>query len=287
VVKTYLYYTVYDTLMSAKISTSTALIWKLLKSIIRLPVTFILVLLGKRKPAELLAPLKEVWMHFWEAKFTATLICINILIYIILMFYLSQHPDPEGFAKAYLLDGPIHLVNLNIIPFVANWFVHFSFAHLFGNMLFLLVLGRIVERELGIVKTAFVYFGSAVVSGLVDDLVHLQTLDYFANGASGAIAGLASGAMLLSPFTITYSLILPLPVMVVAWFSLASDISGVLSPQATGVANFAHLGGFFAIILLAFFFSDKDRRKLFKGLLINIVTLILIGAIWLAMKWNG
>ena len=68
--------------------------------------------------------------------------------------------------------------------------------------------------------------------------------------------------------------------MIVGWLSLASDISGILNPQVTGVANFAHLGGFFAIIILAFFLSRKDKKKLYRGLVINILTLAIALIAW-------
>jgi membrane associated rhomboid family serine protease len=184
------------------------------------------------------------------------------------------------FARQYLLDGPANLMRLNLFPFVANWFVHLSWGHLIGNMIALLILGRVVEKNFGAWKFSLIYFGSGIVSGLVDDLVHIGDMHYFASGASGAIAGLASAAMLIEPFFFVCIFVVPIPVFVFGWLQLYTDITGVLSPADSGVANFAHLGGFFAITILAFFLSKQEKSKLWKGLLINIATFAVLALAW-------
>ncbi|MBW2965234.1 rhomboid family intramembrane serine protease [Candidatus Woesearchaeota archaeon] len=261
-------------------------VWKLVKSILLLPITLILVIARKKEAKELLETFKVLWEYFWEAKVTAWLIVINIVVHLILLFYLGSMDaaQQDAFSKQNLLDGPANLLSLNLLPFVANWFVHGSWSHLFGNMVALLLLGRVVEKNFGTGKFCFIYFGSAIVSGLVDDLVHIGSLSYYSSGASGAIAGLASAAMLVEPFYLVMLFVIPIPVFVFGWLQLYTDVTGVLNPTDSGVANFAHLGGFFAIGILAFFLSKEDKSKLWRGLLINLATLVVLGLAWFVAK---
>lgn len=255
---------------------------RIYKSILLMPWVLILVLFKKKELKELLNPIKHAGKYFWDAKFTAILIIINILVFLFLNLYMGvMTPEQQDiFAKQYLLDGPANLLSLNLFPFFANWFVHLSWAHLFGNMLALLILGRVVEKNFGTGKSALIYFGSGVISGLVDDLVHVGNMHYFANGASGAIAGLASAAMLIEPFYLVCIFIIPIPVFVFGWMQLYTDITGVLSTAESTVANFAHLGGFFAITILAFFLSKEEKSKLWRGVIINLATLIVLALAW-------
>jgi membrane associated rhomboid family serine protease len=260
--------------------------WRLFSSILLLPITLLLVLFKRKKPGELFAPVTELWKYFWEARVTAILIVANIVVYVFLMFYLGgmTGAQQDAFAEKYLMDGPANLLSLNLFPFFANWFVHLSFSHLLGNMVALLILGRVVEKNFGPGKFLMIYVGSGIASGLVDDLVHLSNTGYYANGASGAIAGLASAAMLVEPFYIVYLFIIPIPVFLFGWMQVYTDVTDVLNPSDNGIANFAHLGGFFAITILVLFMRKEDKSKMFRGLVINIVTLAVLGLAWYASK---
>ncbi len=258
--------------------------FKLFKDVLLLPITLLLVLFKKKEFGDIFAPIKDLWEYFWEAKFTAILIILNILVSVSCVIYIVILPDGQrdAFVHNYLMDGPANLLSLNIIPFVSNWFVQLSWQHLLGNIVALFFLGRVVEKNFGPLKFGFIYFGSAIISGLVDDLVHITDLQYYASGASGAIAGLASAAMLVEPFYLVCLFIIPIPVFIFGWMQLYFDVTDVLHPSAesAGVANFAHLGGFFAIMILAFFLSSEEKSKLWRGLLINIGTLLVLGLIW-------
>ncbi len=87
--------------------------------------------------------------------------------------------------------------------------------------------------------------------------------------------GLIAAAVLISPFTLTYELLIPIPIMVVGWFAIAADVTGVINPTEDGIGHFAHLGGFISIALLAYLLGEEDKGKLKKGLLINVCCLIL------------
>ena len=84
----------------------------------------------------------------------------------------------------------------------------------------------------------------------------------------------------MEPFYLVFVFLIPIPVIIMGWTQLYTDITGVLNPSDTGVANFAHLGGFFAIAILAFFMSKAEKSKLWRGVIINVVTLVVLGLAW-------
>lgn len=68
-------------------------------------------------------------------------------------------------------------------------FLHGSFGHLFGNMLFLLLIGVLVEPALRPAHFLVAYGCCAIVAGMASALLHTGSVSGML-GASGAIAGL-------------------------------------------------------------------------------------------------
>jgi membrane associated rhomboid family serine protease len=225
-------------------------------------------------------PFSETIRFFFEAKFTAFMIIANILIFFVINILTNLEIISIDFITNYFVSSPSDFLSFNIIPIIGSWFMHANLAHLFSNMLFLFILGRIVEREIGIFYTTLIYFGSAIISSIFNSFIHLAFLgsDPLGLGASGAIAGLASVAMLLDPLYLTHLVAgLPVPIFIVSWTFLASDLLGVLRPlPEDSIGHYAHLGGFFSIALLVFLFDKKDKNKLRKGLIFNIITIIVL-----------
>jgi membrane associated rhomboid family serine protease len=146
----------------------------------------------------------------------------------------------------------------------SSMFMHGSFLHLAGNMLFLWIFGNNIEDSMG--RPRFVLFyllgGVAAIAGqtLIDPNAVAPTV-----GASGAIAAVLGAYALLYPrarvvtvvFIIIFFTLLELPALVVLglWFLLqvaygASDLSGA----SGGVAYFAHIGGFlFGVLAIKLF----------------------------------
>jgi len=261
----------------AQITSEARFFWNLLLIILKTPITLILILFGKKKLEDLAEPFKETLNFIRETKVTYHLIGINISIYVIIMALHFFGIIDTQFISNYFTSKPSDVINFNIIPILGSWFMHANWLHLSGNMLFLFILGRVVEKEFGTAKTLYIYFGSAIISTLANSLIHLYYLnsDPAGLGASGAIAGFASVAMLISPLYVTFlAFALPLPIFIVAWSFLLSDITGILNP-GDNIGHIAHLGGFFAITLLVFLLDKKDRKRLWKGLIFNVVTLLI------------
>jgi membrane associated rhomboid family serine protease len=149
----------------------------------------------------------------------------------------------------------------------ASMFMHGSFLHIFGNMLFLVIFGPNVEDATGRLRyLAFYLLGGLVALGaqvLVSPDSTAPTL-----GASGAIAAVLGGYLLLYPrarvltlvFIVFFVTIVEVPAVFLLgfWFleQLYFGAAGLASPVGggEGVAYFAHIGGFaFGLALIRLF----------------------------------
>lgn len=148
-------------------------------------------------------------------------------------------------------------------------FLHAGWLHLLGNMWFLWIFGRRVEEAVGGVA----YLGFYLVCGALAGLCHA----YFASrslvplvGASGAISGVLGAYLILFPrariMTLTPIVIfirilaVPASIFLLIWIAL-QVVAEALTParQTTGVAYFAHLGGFLSGLVLIFLVRGSGR----------------------------
>jgi membrane associated rhomboid family serine protease len=155
-------------------------------------------------------------------------------------------------------------------------FMHGSLLHIGGNMLFLWIFGNNVEDSMGRVRFAIFYIlGGLVATGahvLADTGSTVPTL-----GASGAIAAVLGGYAVLYPrarvltliFIIIFVTVIELPALVVLglWFLLqiasASAAHGDLA--GSGVAYYAHIGGFVFGLLLIRLFAKNPHDDYQRG----------------------
>ncbi|MFL5824515.1 MAG: rhomboid family intramembrane serine protease [Solirubrobacteraceae bacterium] len=136
-------------------------------------------------------------------------------------------------------------------------FMHASFIHIAGNMLFLWIFGNTVEDSMGHLKfLAFYIAGGLAALALQVALAPNSTAPTI--GASGAIAAVLGGYILLFPRARVLTLVIipffvtvieiPALVMLVVWFIGQAVFAAVDLTNPTGsgggVAYFAHIGGF-------------------------------------------
>ena len=151
----------------------------------------------------------------------------------------------------------------------SGMFMHASWTHLLGNMLFLWIFGNNVEDAMGHVRFAIFYLLCGVVAALAQALPNPDsTLPMI--GASGAISGVLGAYLLLFPHARVlvliplgfYSRLVPLPAMVVLgfWFVLQLISTVLADPRAGGVAFGAHIGGFIAGMVLLPIFKYRHVR---------------------------
>ncbi len=258
-----------------EIESESKFIWKFILHILITPITLLLILFKKKEWKDLLQPLKDLLKFIFEPKCTISIIIINILIYFGSLYFLSES------AFNNFINYPSDILNLKFYTLITAGFLHANLTHLFGNMLGIFIFGRVVERKLGFFKTFLVYFGALIISSLLSSMIDiLRGSNIGGLGASGALMGLVSVAILLNPFYLTYELIIPLPIMLSGWLAIYGDITGILNPLEDGIGHFAHIGGFISVGLLAFLIGVDERSQLKKGLIINIMSLIVAIAIY-------
>jgi membrane associated rhomboid family serine protease len=151
-----------------------------------------------------------------------------------------------------------------LISLFTSMFLHGGFLHLAGNMLYLWVFGNNVEDRMGPIPFLVFYLAAGAVAAYAQVLPDPDSLTPLV-GASGAIAGALGAYLVIFPHARVLTLVpiffflqlIELPAILVLgfWFVLQA-LQGVGSLQAeTGVAWFAHIGGFMfgAAIALLFY----------------------------------
>ena len=163
--------------------------------------------------------------------------------------------------------SPIYLTIL------VSMFMHGSWMHILGNMLFLWVFGDNVEDNFGHVKFTIFYLlagiGATFAQIAIDPDSLIPTL-----GASGAIAGVLGSYLIMFPRNRVRNILplgfifttVELPAVVVIGFwivlQLIEQYVSSMKTSATqggGVAYMAHIGGFAAGAIMTFLF--RRRRK--------------------------
>ena len=152
---------------------------------------------------------------------------------------------------------------------LTSMFLHASWVHILGNMLFLWIFGNNVEDVMGRLRFLVFYLASGFAAALTQAYVTLHWSGTAAAsipnvGASGAIAGVLGAYLILLPHARVLTLLLGfIPwrlsagFFLVAWFVFQlwqGDFSLTHPEQGGGVAFAAHVGGFLfgAVTLRAF-----------------------------------
>jgi membrane associated rhomboid family serine protease len=178
---------------------------------------------------------------------------------------IAVHVLRDGFYPC-AVQGPCRLPpGIHPLPWwqgvFTGMFMHASWQHILGNMLFLWIFGNNVEDALGHLRFLVWYLLAGVVSMAAQTAVTLEFAGPRAAsvpniGASGAIAGVLGAYFVLLPRARVLTLIffgiilireIPAVWFLGVWVALQAWTGGLslLHPQAGGgVAFFAHLGGF-------------------------------------------
>jgi membrane associated rhomboid family serine protease len=147
-------------------------------------------------------------------------------------------------------------------------FMHGSFLHIAGNMLFLWIFGNNIEDSMGRLKFIFFYLLGGVAASLAQFAIGTNSVTPTL-GASGAIAAVLGAYALLYPrarvvtliFIIFFVTVVELPALLVlgAWFLLQLLDASSQPLTGGGVAYFAHIGGFaFGLLAIKLFASRYD-----------------------------
>jgi membrane associated rhomboid family serine protease len=134
---------------------------------------------------------------------------------------------------------------------VTALFVHGSWVHLLGNMLFLYVFGAMTEARMGRLPFVLFYVGCGCLA-LLGYAVANSASGQSLVGASGAISAVLGAFLYLFPgarVTSVFPFLLFLPLRLPAWVVLPfwaalQWLAAQRAPQGPGVAYLAHLVGF-------------------------------------------
>jgi membrane associated rhomboid family serine protease len=205
------------------------------------------------------------------------LIVANVAVW---LFYELPHLDSSvAHASLYpcALSGACHSPEAWGIAWFTAMFLHASWGHLAGNMLFLGVFGNNVEDSLGRLGYLVFYIAGGFVAAMTQTAATLwagtaadarvPTL-----GASGAIAAVLGAYIVLYPNARVFGLLVVFPVRVSAWFFLGAwflyqlieaNVGLVSTDQGDsgGVAFFAHVGGFVFGFLVAWLLTQTVLRR--------------------------
>lgn len=233
-------------------------------------------------------PLKDVNKSFTTPHVNRLIIIVNVVIFTV--FWLSSQSIlfDQKFADNMMgtreTSGLFVMIPYEIIhgqrlfTLFTSMFMHASWLHLFGNMIYLYVFGDNIEDIFGHVGYLVFYLVSGLAATFaqivgtlfapfIGDLIGMplsSDLTIGVVGASGAISGVLGAYIVLFPKTriisFVFYVILPVPAIiflgvwfVLQWFYGFFDLSG-------GVAYWAHVGGFIAGMVLAWAFGLKRKK---------------------------
>jgi len=229
-------------------------------------------------PAEII--LKTDHKKFKFPWATMTLAACNTVIY-----FTVPGEIAKGFYFAPYWDPSLPHILISVFTCA---FLHVDTAHLFGNMIYLVVFGSLVESKIGSIRFLTVFFLCLIASAAADvAMLKYQNpgsslmpvlKDFHSLGASGAIAGIM-GLFIVRCFFVRFRLCCPfisLPFLTVpigicgtllisslfasdVWFGLK------MFPSSTGIDHWAHLGGCIGGLVLGYclrLHRDASREAL-------------------------
>jgi membrane associated rhomboid family serine protease len=202
---------------------------------------------------------------------TVALIVVNCAVF---LFYELPNQDlaiDQGSFYPCDVTGACHLGLPWTVSWITSMFMHVSWHHLLGNMLYLAIFGNNVEDAFGRIGYLVFYlvggFAATVSQTAATLLFGTENDALTANlGASGAIAAVLGAYIVLYPKARVFGLLGIIPLRLPAWFFLGfwfvfqlfDGNFALTHPDAksgSGVAFFAHIGGFVFGVLVALVLS--------------------------------
>ena len=187
------------------------------------------------------------------------LIALNVLAF---LAYLSVMDNDRALWRLYTDWGIVPVAvshGTGLHGLFTSLFLHAGFMHLGGNMLFLWIFGDNLEDQMGHLGFLVFYLACGLAAAGAQIAVN-PSEGVPMVGASGAIAGVMGGYLLLFPkarvdvlaiiIVIIKIFTIPAWVMLGVWFVLQL-FGGFSLMGGDGVAYWAHAGGFVAGVVLA------------------------------------
>ena len=195
-------------------------------------------------------------------RFPIVNVAIIVANFAVWLFYELPHLNSAVFHASFYpctVNNSCHGPESWGVSWITAMFLHGSWDHILGNMLFLAVFGKNVEGAFGPIRYLAFYFAggfAATITQTAMTLLFGTTAEARVPnlGASGAIAAVLGAYFVLYPNATVRGLIVIYPVWLPAWFFLGAWFLYQLieanfglfgaSANGGGVAFFAHVGGF-------------------------------------------
>jgi membrane associated rhomboid family serine protease len=209
---------------------------------------------------------------------TILLIVTNLVVFV---YELSLGGRLDGFVQAFgtvpleVTSGrdlaPRAPLGNSYVTLLTSIFLHGGWMHLISNMLYLWVFGDNVEDRFGHAPYLLFYLVCGVLATLAQVAINPEST-IPSIGASGAVAGVLGGYLVMFPGAQVRTLLLlgffilipriPALFLIGVWFVLQL-VSGVgqlgVAEETGGVAFWAHVGGFVAGVVLALLLRPRAR----------------------------
>ena len=211
---------------------------------------------------------------------TLTIITANLLVWLL---YEVPHLDASVYQASFYPCSVIGACDAPA-PWAISWltamFMHGSWEHILGNLLFLAIFGNNVEDAFGRTRYLAFYIAGGFVATAVQTATTLIAGSTAAAtapmlGASGAVAAVLGAYWVLYPGARVFALVVVFPVRVPAWlflgvwfvYQLIEANYGLVSDRGDGgVAFFAHVGGFvFGVIVARVYVRARTRASANAG----------------------
>ncbi len=211
-----------------------------------------------------------------------TILLLNVLAFVFELgvggtaaldnLFLAAGVVPVEFTRGVLV-GPPPPLGMPWTTLLTSMFLHGGLLHIASNMLYLFIFGDNVEDRLGHFRFLVFYFVCGIAAGLTHIVVNASS-EVPSVGASGAIAGVLAAYWRLFPHARVRTLVFLGPVILIPriaaallilfWFATQffSGVTslGVTTEQTSGVAVWAHIGGFIAGLILVGVLRPRSRR---------------------------
>lgn len=188
---------------------------------------------------------------------TTGLIMLNVVYFIILVF--NGSPNNTRFMLEMGADyAPYVFQRHEFWRLLTSMFMHFSFTHLAGNMIYLGILGFSFEKTIGHIKFLLIYMLSGIGAGVVSCAYYQITGEPVVSaGASGAVYGLIALVVYITYIAAkrakSAQLFSRIAIMLVFMF---------YSSFGTGKVDMAaHIGGLIFGLLLCILFLPVKKKK--------------------------
>ena len=194
---------------------------------------------------------------------TTTIILINAIV------FLLELQRGEPFVTRWSAIPADITAGHNWITLLTAMFLHASWSHILGNMLFLWVFGPEIEDAMGPLRYLLFYLiGGVVAMGVQVAATPGSTVPNL--GASGAIAAVMGAFLVTYPRDRIKTLLvilvfvrvtfIPAAVLIGVWFLMQLvSVGTVATAQTGGVAYLAHIGGMLFGALAGRFFENPQR----------------------------